>query len=314
MAYEKDTFAKKIAMRISVVTIIVNVVLALFKLIAGVVASSYALISDSVHSASDDFSTVVVIIGINIASKTSDEKHQFGHDRFECVAAILLAFALGVTGGLIGFAGVKSMVTGAYKTSEASFTGLALIAAISSIVVKEAMYWYTRSGAKKTGSGALMADAWHHRSDALSSIGSVIALVGIRYGLPILDPIASVIICVFVVRAAVMIFCDAIAKMTDEALAEDQIDNIEKIVESVRGVERSDSLKTRKFGDKSYVEVEIAVDYHLTLLEAHDIAETVHDAIENGATNVIHCVVHVNPLLNCGKTDCRDCVNASCKK
>jgi len=313
MKEKKVKSAKSIAMRISVVAIIVNTILAVFKLVAGIFASSYALISDSAHSASDIFSTVVVIIGFKIASKSSDEKHQFGHERFECVAAILLAFVLGLTGGAIGLAGIKSLATGAFRDDGARFTLLAILSAVSSIVVKEAMYWYTRAGAKKIGSGALMADAWHHRSDALSSIGSVIALVGVKWGAPILDPIASIIISVFVVHAAVKIFCDAIAKMTDEALDAEQINKIKEIVENVQGVERIDSLKTRKFGDKSYVEVEIAVDFDLTLLEAHDIAETVHDAIENGASKVLHCVVHVNPLLDCGKTDCRDCTNPSCK-
>ncbi len=290
---------KNIAIRISVVTIAVNLLLTVFKLVSGIIADSYAMISDAVHSASDVFSTLIVIIGIRIAAKSSDDKHQFGHDRFECVAAILLAFVLGLVGGGIGVAGVKSLADKSYAVESKPLTTLALVAAIVSIVTKEAMYWYTRHGAKRTGSGALMADAWHHRSDALSSIGSLIAIIGVKVGVPVLDPIASVIICLFVLRAAIMIFVDAVRKMTDEALDDGSIKKIVEVVLSQSGVIGIDSLKTRKFGDKSYVELEIEVDCALTLLDAHEIAERVHDAIEQSLERVKHCVVHVNPGLGC---------------
>ena len=171
MKEEQDM--KKVALRVSAVSIAWNVILSLFKLLAGILGHSGAMISDAVHSASDVFSTIVVILGVNIASKQSDENHQYGHDRMECVAAILLSVVLCVTGLGIGINGLNVILQG--TAGEKAVPGMiALIAAVVSIGVKEWMFWYTRAAAKKTNSGALMADAWHHRSDALSSVGAFI--------------------------------------------------------------------------------------------------------------------------------------------
>ena len=156
---------EQIAMQVSANSIAVNLMLSIFKLIAGLLASSGAMISDAIHSASDVFSTIIVIIGVKISGKASDEDHPYGHDRFECVASIILAILLGVTGVGIGLTGVQKLTAGHYDTLAVPGV-LALAAAVISIVVKEIMYWYTRNAAKKINSGALMADAWHHRSDA----------------------------------------------------------------------------------------------------------------------------------------------------
>ena len=197
---------EQIAMQVSANSIAVNLMLSIFKLIAGLMASSGAMISDAIHSASDVFSTIIVIIGVKISGKASDEDHPYGHDRFECVASIILAILLGVTGVGIGLTGVQKLTAGHYDTLAVPGV-LALAAAVISIVVKEIMYWYTRNAAKKINSGALMADAWHHRSDALSSVGSFVGIFGARMGFPMLDPLASVVICLFVVKAHLRIYC-----------------------------------------------------------------------------------------------------------
>ncbi|MCI5731796.1 MAG: cation diffusion facilitator family transporter, partial [Eubacterium sp.] len=211
---------EKTAMRISFVSIVINVILSLFKALAGLISHSGAMISDAIHSASDVFSTIVVIIGVKISGKESDKEHPYGHERMECVAAILLATILAITGLGIGWSAVSKIMAGNYDQLEVPGV-LALAAAIVSIVVKEAMYWYTRAGAKKIDSGALMADAWHHRSDSLSSIGALIGIGGARLGFPILDPIASVVICIFIEKAALDIFMDAVNKMVDKACDEE---------------------------------------------------------------------------------------------
>ena len=181
---------EKTALKVSVITILMNAVLTVFKLLAGIFGKSYALISDAVHSASDVFSTVIVIIGVKISAKKADKNHPFGHERFECVAAILLAVVLFATGVGIGYSGVSNIVTGEYKNF--SVPGIiALVAAAVSIVVKEGMFWYTYIAAKKINSSALKADAWHHRSDALSSIGSLVGVIGGLCGVKILDSIAE---------------------------------------------------------------------------------------------------------------------------
>lgn len=290
-----DTFyEKKIAMRVSVVSIIINVILSLFKLFAGIFAKSNAMISDAIHSASDVFSTFIVIIGVNIANKQSDKEHQYGHERLECVAAIILAIILAATGIGIGINGMEKILGGSYWELEVPGR-IALIAAIISIVVKEWMYWYTRSAAKKINSGALMADAWHHRSDSLSSIGALIGILGARLGHPILDPVASVVICIFIIKAAYDIFKDAIDKLVDKSCDEETVEKIKKVIMNQEGVLGIDLLRTRLFGSKIYVDVEISADGNKPLKETHAIAEKVHDAIEEEFKTVKHCMVHVNP-------------------
>ncbi len=285
---------EQIAMQVSANSIAVNLMLSIFKLIAGLLASSGAMISDAIHSASDVFSTIIVIIGVKISGKASDEDHPYGHDRFECVASIILAILLGVTGVGIGLTGVQKLIAGHYDTLAVPGM-LALAAAVISIVVKEIMYWYTRNAAKKINSGALMADAWHHRSDALSSVGSFVGIFGARMGFPMLDPLASVVICLFVVKAAVDIFRDAISKMTDKSCDQKTVNEMHDCIMNIQGVEGIDLLKTRSFGSKYYVDIEISADGNKKLWETHAIAENVHQAIEHQFPLVKHCMVHVNP-------------------
>lgn len=285
---------KVIAMRVSTISIIINVILSVFKLIAGILAHSGAIISDAVHSASDVFSTFIVMIGVTLSGKESDKEHPYGHERLECVASILLAIMLAATGIGIGFAGYQKIIGG--NNGNLQVPGLlALIAAVVSIIIKEWMYWFTRAAAKKINSGALMADAWHHRSDALSSVGSFIGIFGARLGYPVLDPIASIVICLFIEKAACDIFKDSLNKMVDKSCPDATIQDMEKIILKVTGVESIDDIKTRLFGAKVYVDVEISVEASKTLLEAHEIAQRVHDAIEAQVPNVKHCMVHENP-------------------
>ena len=290
----QNTDLKKIAIKTSIVTIIVNFLLSAFKLIAGILGNSLAMISDAIHSASDVFSTLIVIIGVKIAAKAPDKNHPFGHERFECVAAIILAVVLCGTGVYIGYSGINNIVTGAYKTFEVP-TYLALAAAIVSILVKEGMFWYTIRAAKKCNSGALKADAWHHRSDALSSVGSLIGIVGAMFGVLILDSIASLVICLLILKAAIEIFIDAVRKMTDQACDEKTENEIREFILSCEGVKRLDSLMTRLFGNRIYVIAEISCESELPLHDAHDIAERVHTGIEQNFPLVKHVTVHVNP-------------------
>lgn len=285
---------EKTAMKVSFVSIVVNVLLSVFKLLAGIVAHSGAMVSDAIHSASDVFSTFVVIIGIRLAGKESDKEHPYGHERMECVAAIVLATILAVTGLGIGYSAVTKIVSGDYASLE--IPGLmALAAAVVSIATKEGMYWYTRINAKKIDSSALMADAWHHRSDALSSIGALIGIVGARMGYPVLDAVASLCICFCIEKAAYDIFKDAVDKMVDKACDDAMENELRQCVLAQEGVLGVDLLRTRVFGNRIYVDIEISADANATLKEAHGIAEKVHDSIERSFTKVKHIMVHVNP-------------------
>lgn len=286
----------KTAMRISYVSILVNVVLSLLKLLAGVLAHSGAMISDAVHSASDVFSTFIVMIGVHVSNKKSDKEHQYGHERMECVSSIILAVLLFLTGLAIGISGAEKIMAGGNGEALIVPGRIALIAAVVSIAVKEWMFWYTRAGAKKIHSGALMADAWHHRSDALSSVGSFIGILGAQLGYPIMDPLASIVICIFIGKAAYDIFKDAMDKMVDHSCDEQTQERMRKVVLEQEGVCRIDVLRTRLFGAKMYVDIEIAADGNLSLKESHEIAENVHRTIEADFKDVKHCMVHVNPI------------------
>ena len=284
----------KKANRVSVVSIIVNTVLSLFKLIVGIFAHSGALISDSIHSASDVLSTFAVIAGVNIAAKDSDKAHQYGHERMENIFSIILAILLFATGLGIGFTAVKAIVVKNFEEIEIP-GAIALVAAFVSIAVKEWMYHYTMHTAKKIKSTALKADAWHHRSDALSSVGSFAGILGARMGLPICDPIASLVICAFIAKAAWDIFYEAVNGLVDHSADDETCTELRRLISEQDGVLCVDDLKTRMFGSKLYVDVEIGADGNQTLRQAHEIAQCVHDIIEKRIENVKHCMVHVNP-------------------
>ena len=283
-----------LAMRVSVVTILGNLALTIFKLAAGVLAHSGAMISDAIHSGSDVMSTFVVIAGVKLSGQESDQEHPFGHERFECVAAILLSVMLAATGAGIGWAGIQKIFGDA---GELVVPGqLALIAAVVSIVSKEGMYWYTRAAAKKIESSALMADAWHHRSDALSSVGALIGIGGARKGWLWMDPAVGLIICALILAVAVKLFWQSLNKMIDQSCDTKALHAIAETILSQHGVVTIDTLRTRIFGNRIYVELEIGVDAQLPLVDAHAIAENVHQAVEETIPRVKHCAVHVNPV------------------
>lgn len=285
---------QKIANKVSIITITENIVLSVIKLFAGIFAHSNAMISDAIHSASDVFSTIIVMIGIKVASKEPDKEHPYGHERLESVTAIILAMILFVTGLGIGAKAITNIFASNYDQLSTPDI-LALIAAIVSILIKEGMFWYTRYYAKKIDSDALMADAWHHRSDAFSSIGALIGIAGARLGFPVMDSIASLVIFLFIAKAALDIFKDAMDKMIDHSCDEETEKAIYECVFKNENVIEIDLLKTRIFGNKIYVDVEIQADASHTLLEAHRIAETVHNDIEQSFPKVKHIMVHVNP-------------------
>ncbi|MDE5558279.1 MAG: cation diffusion facilitator family transporter [Ruminococcus sp.] len=286
--------SEKTAVKVSVVSIIGNLILSVFKLFAGITAHSGAMVSDAVHSASDVFSSFIVIIGVKISAKASDKEHPYGHERFECVSAVVLAVVLLVTGLFIGADAVRDITSGDFS-GIAVPKRLALVSAGVSIIVKELMFWYTRYYAKNLRSDALMADAWHHRSDALSSVGALIGIAGARMGYPALEPLASLLICMFIVKASVDIFRDAVNKMIDHSCDEKTENLIRKCVLEQEGVKNIDLLRTRVFGNKIYADIEISADGSISLNDAHAIAEKVHSATEKQFPEIKHIMVHVNP-------------------
>ena len=285
---------KKIIRQVTAVGIAGNIVLVIFKLYAGIVGKSGAMVSDAIHSLSDVVATLIAFIGVRISRRTPDSEHPYGHDRFECLASLSLAVILICTGIGIGISGVNKIIARNYDGLEIPGV-IALIAAIVSILTKEGMFWYTRYYAKKVNSSAFMADAWHHRSDALSSVASLIGIAAARMGFPIMDPVVSVVICVFIVIVGAKIMIDAVSKMVDTSCGEEWDKEMSDFILSQPGVERVDLLQSRKFGDRIYLDAEIAVNGELNLSDAHAIAEQVHDMVEKQHPEIKHIMIHENP-------------------
>ena len=282
--------------RISMVGIAGNVALSAFKLFAGIAGRSGAMVSDAVHSLSDVFATLIAWLGVRMSKKAADPRHPYGHERFECVASLLLGAILLVTGLGIGRSGLEKILAGSYETLAVPGM-IALAAAVISIVSKEAMYWYTRHYAKILNSPAFMADAWHHRSDAFSSVGSLAGITGAMLVFPIMDSIASVVICLFILKVSYDILKDALVKMLDTSRGEAYETALAAFIAAQEDVVQVDVLHSRMFGNRTYIDMELQVDGDLPLREAHAIAERIHDNVEAQFSDVKHITIHLNPAV-----------------
>ena len=282
----------KLGVKASWITIIFNVLLAAIKIVAGIIGNSKAMMADGVHTLSDVLTTFVVLIGLKISSKEADEQHPYGHEKYESVFAKLLSILLLLTGLFIGYEALKSLIEG----NIAKPGRIALVAALVSIVIKEGMYWYTIKIARKIKSLSMEADAWHHRSDAFSSLGTFIGILGARLGLTALDPIAGVVVSILVIKVGVDLYIKSVKELVDES-ANDEIEKqIRDITCKTQGVKGIKTLKTRVFGNRIYVDLEIFVNSLITVKEGHDISEKVHDNIEKEIDEIKHCMVHIEPF------------------
>ena len=284
----------RIIKQISSAGIFGNIVLSAFKLFAGIYGQSGAMVSDAVHSLSDVFATFIAFLGVKLSKRSADKMHPYGHERLECLASLLLGIILLVTGFGIGWAGLENIFSGSHEDLAVP-GGIALAAAVISIVVKEGMYWYTRYYAKILNSPAFLADAWHHRSDAFSSVGSLLGIGGARLGFPVLDSVASVVICLFILKVAYDILKTSLSNMLDTSCGEEYDQKLAEFVAAQEDVVCIDLLRSRAFGNKVYVDLEIAVDGGKTLREAHTVAERVHTSVESSFPDIKHIMIHVNP-------------------
>lgn len=283
-----------IAMRVSMICIVVNIGLSIGKIMAGIVGKSAAMVSDGVQSASDLVGTLISMAGVKVSNKPSDEDHQYGHERFECIASIILAVTLFMVAYEIGNTGYQK-IWGNESASLEAPGFIALAAAVASIAIKEWMYWYTKKAADLTNSNALLAAAWDHRSDAFSSLGSFVGILGARMGYPVLDPIASLVICAIITYTGLKIVYESFERMTDHCAETEQVNSYIETIQAVPGVMHIDYVRTRIFGNRVYVDTEITIDDAQSFLEAHAIVEAVHHAVEEKFPEVKHCMVHANP-------------------
>ena len=281
----------KAGLKTSIITIIINTILATIKIAAGIIGNSAAVLADGVHTLADILTTIVVIIGLKVSSKAPDDSHPYGHEKYELIFAKLLSIVLALTGIFIGYNGFKLLMSG-----EIQIPGqIALFAALLSIIVKEGMYRYTLKTAKKIKSFSMEADAWHHRSDAFSSIGTFIGVLGARLGIGILDPIAAIIVSVLIVKVGVDLYLKSVRSLVDESVDAETLKKIKTIILSVNEVIEIKSLKTRISGNTIAVDTDITVDGNMTVAEGHDVAEKVYDLVVGNIEDVKHCMVHVEP-------------------
>lgn len=280
--------------KLSMVSLIGNTALSGFKMFAGIAGNSGAMISDAIHSFSDVLTTLIAWVGVKVSKKAADDSHPYGHERLECVASLILGLVLMATGLGVGKVGIENIIANQYDALAVP-KAIALAAAVFSIIGKEAMFWYTRHYARIIHSSAFMADAWHHRSDALSSIGSLIGIAGAMLGYPVMDSIASVVICLFILKVAYDISKDALIKMLDTSCGEDYEEQLTSFIAEKESVLSVDMLHSRMFGNKVYIDLEISVDGNKSLREAHEVAEHIHKDVEHNYPEIKHIMIHVNP-------------------
>lgn len=281
----------KLGTKASLITILVNIALCIFKMLAAFIGKSSAMLADAVHSLADILTTALVIIGLKISSKAADITHPYGHEKFEPIFAKIMSFILIFTGASIGYKALMDLISGNLNSPGK----IALIAAAVSIFVKESMYWYTIKIAKKIKSVAMETDAWHHRSDALSSIGTFLGILGARMGFKILDPIAGLLVSFLIIKIGIEYYLKSINELVDHSAEDNIVNQIEYIASSVPGVINIVNLKTRSFGNKVYADIEISVDGDLTINEGDKIAENVHSLIEDNISDIKHCLVKLKP-------------------
>ncbi len=257
---------EKAATRVTGIGIIGNIFLSLLKAVAGIISHSGALISDAVHSAADVFSNIVVMIGVRLSAKKPDREHPYGHERFECVAAAILAIILLTTGIFIGKSAIDEIVKNNYAAS--SFDFFAIFAAIISILTKEFLFRLTKVYGLKYNSQALLADALHHRSDVLATLGALVGIVGASLGFPVFDSVASLAICVLILKTAYGILRESAEKMIDRSCDEEMQNEIISVIKGCDGVLGLSSLRTRLFGNKIYAEAQIFVDSEISVKES----------------------------------------------
>ncbi len=283
---ERYVQAKKVSLK----TLILNAILFVLKFIASFVSGSHAMLAESIHTFADVGLTIVVLIGMKLSLKTDDKEHPYGHERIESEFAKLLAIVLFLTAIGIGYNGLTILLSGTYSIPGIS----AVIVVIISILAKEFMYRYTVKTAENINSAALKADAWHQRTDALSSIGTLIGIASARMGITFLDPVAALIVSLMIIKVAIGIYISAFNQMIDKTAGDDVIISINELTSLIDGVLRIDDIKTRLHGSKIYTDIEISVDPDITVMEGHSIAENVHISVET-IPKIKHCMVHVNP-------------------
>ena len=289
------------AEKVTILSIIWNIILTIIKVLAGLLGKSNAMVADGLHSASDIISSIGVLIGNKIAKTPNDKEHNYGHEKAETLVSFLLSMLLIFVSIKISLGGINSLF---HLDTVQIPTILPLIVSVISIGIKEYQYRITIKVAKKINSPSLKADAWHHRSDALSSVAAFIGVGGSLLGFKASDPIATVIVGLFVAKVGFNILKDASNELMDYSIDEDEEKKILNIAKNTKGVLNIGDLKTRKHGSMAYVDLTICVNKDLTVIEGHEISHNLEVSILENIKIVKGITVHVEPCLNCDELSC----------
>lgn len=301
--HERYRFGNKITW----ITIIINIILAVLKVSAGILLNSTAILADGVHTISDVGSSIGIVLGFFISKKPEDKEHQYGHEKAESIAGFILAIFLTAVGVNIGYSAFKIIIIG-----KAQVPGIlaAWIAGIS-IFVKELQFRIAMYGGKKINSNALIADAWHHRSDALSSIAALIGIVGARMGYLFLDPLAALIVSIIIIKIGVELFIQGYNELMDISIEEEALRDLINKILSHQEIININKIRTRKHGPKVFVDMKICVNPSITILKGDTISHEIEDIVYNNIENVKEVLISIKPCKNMKKGQCLSCKNNS---
>ncbi len=277
---------------------IVNFLLLIFKFVAGIVGHSAAMVADAVHSLSDFVTDIVVIVFVRISEKPEDEGHEYGHGKYETLATAIIGLILFFVGVGILFNGAKSVIDTIGGESLAAPSMLALVAAVLSIVLKELLYRYTIYKSKKLNSQAMVANAWHHRSDAFSSIGTFIGISGavcLGERWRILDPIAAIVVSFFIIKVSLRLLKPCVDELLERSLPKETENRILDIIQSFSEVSAPHHLRTRRIGNHMAIEVHIRMDGKMPLVKAHSLASEIEKRLKDEFGNETHIGIHMEP-------------------
>lgn len=300
--------------RVTIVGSIVNIILLVFKFIAGIVGHSSAMVADAVHSLSDFITDIVVIVFVRISSMPADKSHDYGHGKYETLASSIIGLVLLGVGAGIFIEGLKDIVAVIGGETLQKPGIVALIAAAVSILSKEILYRYTVHKGKKVDSQVVVANAWHHRSDALSSIGTLIGIGGAIIGgeqWRVLDPIAAVIVSFFIVKVAYDILKNSLQELMEHSLPDAIEEEIEQIILSVEGVESPHKLRTRRMGNTLSIEVHIRMNGEICLMKAHNTTTIVENKLRDRFGKLINLTIHTEPIKRVSDHETTDEKNGS---
>lgn len=285
--------------RVTIVGSVVNLLLLIFKFVAGIVGHSAAMVADSVHSLSDFVTDIVVILFVRLSGRPADEDHDYGHGKFETLATLFVSLVLLGVAVMLFVNGVVDIVSALHGEVLETPGLVALIAAAASIVIKEILYRYTVRCGKKVNSQVVVANAWHHRSDALSSIGVLVGVAGAMLlggSWSILDPIAATIVSVFIAKVSYNLLMPSLEELLERSLPKEVEQRILDIILSVDGVSSPHHLRTRRIGNAYAIEVHIRMDGNLTLTQAHAVTTAVERLLKQEFGDSTHVGIHTEPV------------------